>query len=618
MPTPRRRQGRPSTLGGAAGARAAPGGVAVSDSSTTTAGRASSTDAPPARSLAQRDRLAATLAALDRAQPSVSKRLRWGFGEDHLSFDDGKLLRRWASNLIAIDLSTARQEELLSAARAAPPGAPLRLLGVGRGEVLPALLALGRPLTIWEPDPALLWRVLEDVDLEPAVRCGQVRLLLGPDLLRERGRAAVDLVHPLVRLLHGRELLALAAPADAAVAIVCAGGLFVDDLCAALSAHGWLPWIIEAVNLPMEELTYAVQQTGAGLVARINTMNLLVDLCQGLGVPLLVWEIDPCLDQIVPPRRPAPLSWIFTYREANVRAYRSRGHLHVEHLPLAAPEHRRPLTPEEMADPQHLPADGKGWACGLSFVGGSLLQNVQRYVDLARGLTGRWLERQGKPAEAAPVLLDQLVSIQRQNLDVWRLPQLMDAALPGLRDYARSEHNGVDPALWLGELLAAERRLSHIAALAPLGVEVWGDAGWRRLADRGVVYRGLAGHLHALTRIYNAARVHVDINRIYQQDIITMRVFDVLACGGFLLAEHSPGLARCFVIGEELVTWRTQAELVAKARHYLAHPDEARAIAARGRARVLADHRFVDRVGHMLRRMGLERGAPRAALAPPS
>ena len=170
-------------------------------------------------------------------------------------------------------------------------------------------------------------------------------------------------------------------------------------------------------------------------------------------------------------------------------------------------------------------------------------------------------------------------------------------------------HHGVDPALWLGELIAAERRLSHVAALAPLGVEVWGDAGWRQVADRGVVWRGLAGHKHALTRIYNAARVHVDINRIYQQDIITMRVFDVLACGGFLLAEHSPGLARCFVIGQEIETWRTQAELVAKARHFLAHPAQAAAIAARGRDRVLRDHRFTDRVGHMLSRMGLPTAA---------
>ncbi|MBL8619156.1 MAG: glycosyltransferase [Deltaproteobacteria bacterium] len=565
------------------------------------------------RSPAQRDRLAATLAALDRAQPSVSKRLRWGFGEEHLSLQGGQLLRRWASNLIAVDLSAARQAELLEAAAAAPAGAPLRLLGVGRGEVLPALLAGAAPLTVWEPDPALLWRLLEEIDLAEHILSGHVRLLLGPDLLRERGRAAVDLVHPLVRLLHGRELEALAAPADARVAIVCAGGLFVDDLCGALAEHGWLPWLIEAVNLPMEELTYAIQQTGAKLVARINTMNLLTDLCQGLGVPLLVWEIDPCLDHILPPRRPAPLSWIFTYREANVRAYRSRGHLHVEHLPLAAPPHRRPLSPAELDEPEHLPKDGKGWACAVSFVGGSLLQNVQRYLDATRALTGQWLARQGKPPEAAAVLLDQLVQIQRQNLDQWRLPQLLDGAMPGLRDYARNEHQGVDPALWLGELIAAERRLSHVAALAPLGVEVWGDAGWRQVADRGVVWRGLAGHKHALTRIYNAARVHVDINRIYQQDIITMRVFDVLACGGFLLAEHSPGLARCFVIGQEIETWRTQAELVAKARHYLAHPAQAAAIAARGRERVLRDHRFSDRVGHMLRRMGLPAAPPPAA-----
>lgn len=553
--------------------------------------------------LVEVERRERAFAALDRTAPALSRRLR-------SAAQPGVVERRGAERVVVrsgaplrLGLSPAQLEAAL--ATAAQPGPPLVVLGVGDGALISALLQAGHSLSAWEPDASVLYEALGAAELAEALGDGRLRLQLGPDLLRARGQPARDLVHPVVEHSHGPQLRALRARPQAPVALVCSGGLFVNDLCAALEGQGWLPWVIETNGLALEELTYAMQLSAAKLVARINTMQGLTDLCNSMGVPLLVWEIDPCLDHILPPKRPAPRAWIFTYREQNVRSYRSRGHLHVEHLPLAAPPHRRPLSDEEMADPRWMPADGLGWQTGLSFVGGSLLPKVQLYVDAAKELTAAYLLAHGRPAEAAPILLDQLVAIQRQNFDQWRLPALLDGALPGLRDWVRRERGGVDLALWLGELVAAERRLSHVKALGPLGIQVWGDAGWQRVHGEGVVYRGFAGHVHQLTRIYNGAQIHIDINRIYQRDIITMRVFDVLASGGFLLAEHSPGLERCFVVGKEIEVWRTQAELVAKARHYLARPEAARRIAEAGRARVLRDHQFEDRVRHMLGAMGL-------------
>lgn len=561
--------------------------------------------------LDEQDRRDRSLRALDRTAPALCRRLRLGAQPGVVERRAGEAVVSRGGGFVRLGLSpAARAAALARAAEPSEPSEPILVMGVGDGSLIVDLLQAGHSLTAWEPDPSVLWHLLGAVELEAALGSGALRLLLGPDLLRVRGRPARDLVHPVVEHSHGPQLLALRARPEAPVALVCSGGLFVTDLCAALEAQGWLPWVIETSGIALEELTYALQLSAAKLVARINTMQGLTDLCNSVGVPLLVWEIDPCLDHILPPKRPAPRAWIFTYREQNVRSYRSRGHLNVEHLALAAPPHRRPLTAEEMADPRWLPADGLGWETGLSFVGGSLLPKVQNYVDAAKELTAAYLVKLGRPAEAAPILLDQLVAIQRQDFDQWRLPALLDGALPGLRDLVRRERGGVDLALWLGELVAAERRLSHVSALGPLGVQVWGDAGWQRIHGGGVVYRGFAGHLHQLTRIYNGARVHIDINRIYQRDIITMRVFDVLASGGFLLAERSPGLERCFVIGKEIETWRTQAELVAKARHYLAHPEAARRIAEAGRARVLRDHQFDDRVRHMLRVMGLSQPSP--------
>jgi spore maturation protein CgeB len=53
------------------------------------------------------------------------------------------------------------------------------------------------------------------------------------------------------------------------------------------------------------------------------------------------------------------------------------------------------------------------------------------------------------------------------------------------------------------------------------------------------------------------------------------------------------------------VCYTTLADLEQKVAHYLAHPDEARAIAAAGRKAVLERHSISQRIGRMLERASL-------------
>ena len=78
-----------------------------------------------------------------------------------------------------------------------------------------------------------------------------------------------------------------------------------------------------------------------------------------------------------------------------------------------------------------------------------------------------------------------------------------------------------------------------------------------------------------------------------------------MACGGFLLAAHSEELESLFEVGVEVESWSTRAELVAKVQHYLAHPEEARQVAERGRQAVNARHRVAHRVDQMVAASGI-------------
>lgn len=73
---------------------------------------------------------------------------------------------------------------------------------------------------------------------------------------------------------------------------------------------------------------------------------------------------------------------------------------------------------------------------------------------------------------------------------------------------------------------------------------------------------------------------------------LNLRVFEVMASGALLLTDRlsaESGAGQLWTEGRELVTYRDAAELTERAAHYLAHPDEARAIGAAG-ARWFDEH----------------------------
>ena len=218
-----------------------------------------------------------------------------------------------------------------------------------------------------------------------------------------------------------------------------------------------------------------------------------------------------------------------------------------------------------------------------------------------------WLDDGGAsdPAGGAR-MLDEALAAQRQDFCSYRLPELLDERFGGFLADVRAGDGAEDPVMWVAEIAASEKRLSLVASLGRLGAVAWGDAGWQQVSRFGARYSGrYARHTDELTRVYCASTINVDIGRLYQSDIVTMRVFDVLACGGFLLAERSHDLEQLFDVGVEVEAWGTVDELVRKATFYLANPEAARAIAERGMNAVRRRHSIRRRVRQMLDTMGV-------------
>jgi len=88
------------------------------------------------------------------------------------------------------------------------------------------------------------------------------------------------------------------------------------------------------------------------------------------------------------------------------------------------------------------------------------------------------------------------------------------------------------------------------------------------------------------------------------------RIFEVPACGGFLLTERVRGLDRYYAEDREMVLFDTLPEMAEKAEYYLNHDAERAAIAQAGYERTLREHTYMLRLTEVFSRMGLDAQSP--------
>lgn len=82
---------------------------------------------------------------------------------------------------------------------------------------------------------------------------------------------------------------------------------------------------------------------------------------------------------------------------------------------------------------------------------------------------------------------------------------------------------------------------------------------------------------------------------------IPLRIFDLLACEGFVLCNYQSDLLNEFLQGEELDVYSSIEELEEKIRYYLSHTDVCREIAHNGYEKVSKRHTYPLRLEQMFR-----------------
>jgi spore maturation protein CgeB len=145
-------------------------------------------------------------------------------------------------------------------------------------------------------------------------------------------------------------------------------------------------------------------------------------------------------------------------------------------------------------------------------------------------------------------------------------------------------------------------RERFVRELADYPVRLWGQ-GWSRSTDPVIRRMVAGGPVYGRDKLSVYTGSTLSLNHHHpMNDIVGVntRAFELAAAGACQLVDAKEDVAHLFKAGEEVLTYRDLGELRRHIDHFLANPDEARAIGENARRRALAEHTLRHRLDAML------------------
>lgn len=363
------------------------------------------------------------------------------------------------------------------------------------------------------------------------------------------------------------------------------GAYWVRDSCEALMGLGHTVEVIQLSpphGKPLWEIIHRVKESHPDYLFTINHIGLIPELLKIIDIPIASWFIDDPFRYL----KREDLSKdciIFVCDRFYIKRLKEFGFKRVHYLPGATnPEIFKPIELNE--------EEKKRYGCNISFVGNSIyhaLLTFKRYRD--------WLN------DDARDVVDKALELQMENhlLDIHDILNGAQRAYGSFLSYPGLEH--VENVRICIEFAAMSLyRKGIIEGVADLGLRLFGDEGWERLLDGKVKVEGEIDYRREVPLLYNASKINLNITKTQLKTTLNQRVFDVSACGGFLLTDYRRDLGEFFNIGEEVIYYKDKDELRGLVEYFLFHEDERMEIAKRARKRVLAEHTFSHRMDKMI------------------
>ncbi|QGY40816.1 glycosyltransferase [Pseudodesulfovibrio cashew] len=342
-------------------------------------------------------------------------------------------------------------------------------------------------------------------------------------------------------------------------------------------------------NAFIEELLSTVVDFRPDFVLTVNHFGLdregrLAELLGDLGLPLASWFVDnPHLILHEYARPATDNTALFTYDAGNLQLLHDKGFDNVHYLPLATDPDRFKLRFGDTAPHE--------WPCDISFVGNSMASPVARCLEDAALPPEFAAEYRTVAGQFGDSIETGAADFLRKHRPEWY------KLLTGLADRERK--------LAIESLLTWEAtrqyRLSCVRRILPFNPTIVGDEGWQEQLGPGD-WRHMPGldYYTQLSRFYPHSKVNFNCTSRQMIGAVNQRVFDVPACGGFLLTDYREQMEDLFDLDSEVAVYHSPEEIPERVRHYLDNTLARKNVTMAARKRILAHHTYAHRLSGML------------------
>jgi spore maturation protein CgeB len=313
--------------------------------------------------------------------------------------------------------------------------------------------------------------------------------------------------------------------------------------------------------------------------------GVLTSFFKSIEMPVASWFVDsPNLIVKDFDKNASPFVSLFIWDKSYMIDMESMGFESVEYLPLGTDEntfkrynerkYRRKLA---------------GYYCNVGFVGNSLVEKTDEKMKKVPDMLHSAIE------EAAIALSAKVSSAPESNEKI---------EMAEVREYGSlSFQHRVDieaAILWKATLLY---RLSCIEKSKKFHIHIHGDKGWHELLDRSYTIKAPLNYYKELPFYYNACKLNLNATHFQMREAVNQRVFDIPACGSFLLTDHQTSLDDLFDVGKDIITYKHQDEIPEIVDYYLKNPDKRASVEIKGRKRVLREHTYKHRILNLIQFM---------------
>lgn len=330
-------------------------------------------------------------------------------------------------------------------------------------------------------------------------------------------------------------------------------------------------------------------------VFTVNFFPAISYTCNHFKVPYVCWSVDSPVPELFSNALKNEYNRIFLFDKAQYDFFAPVNPPCIHYLPLATNVKRWEQVILSMTE-----EDYRQYGSDVSFVG-SLYTEKCKYDTLVSC---------GKLSDYTRGFVDGLIESQ---LHVYGYNFIMD----NLTDRVVSEIASADPQFYhgtdtfmdtdrylvahqyIGMKLAAVERQRTLAALSEhFSVNLYTRSDASTLPK--VHNRGGASTLTEMPKVFQASKINLNMTMRPIETGLSLRVWDVLGCGGFLLTNYQAELPSYFEIGKDLDAYESLPELSEKVQYYLTHEEERIEIAIHGYEKTARLHSYENRLAEMM------------------